>query len=121
LEVLKDFPSLPLPEEVPLVFKVQPEYMFDDIVEFWDLMMKYKPTVFEYAGQKEIIDFSVAFLTSTWYITNPYLKSKLVTVLAIGVRPFRRFNQGILGSMLCAHPLSLKFLMMCLMNFYVGK
>jgi ubiquitin conjugation factor E4 B len=95
--------------------------MFDDVVEFWDLMMKYKPTVFEHAGQKEIVDFSVTFLTSTWYITNPYLKSKLVTVLAIGVRPFRRFNQGILGSMLCAHPLSLKFLMMCLMNFYVGK
>jgi ubiquitin conjugation factor E4 B len=95
--------------------------MFDDVVEFWDLMMKYKPTVFEYAGQKEIIDFAVAFLTSTWYITNPYLKSKLVTVLAIGVRPFRRFNQGILGSALCAHSLSLKFLMMCLMNFYVGK
>lgn len=111
--------ALPLPEEVPLVFKVQPEYMFDDVVEFWDLMMKYKPTAFEFTGQKEIVDFSVAFLTSAWYITNPYLKSKLVTVLAIGVRPFRKHNQGILGGMLCTHQLSLNHLMMCLMKFYV--
>ncbi|CAG8659538.1 10237_t:CDS:10, partial [Acaulospora colombiana] len=71
--------KLPLPDEVPLVFKVQPEYMFDDVVEFWDFMIKYKPTMFEYTGQKEIIDFAISFLTSTWYITNPYLKSKLVT------------------------------------------
>ncbi|CCA73755.1 related to UFD2-ubiquitin fusion degradation protein [Serendipita indica DSM 11827] len=111
--------SLPLPQEVPLVFKVQPEYAFDDIVEFWDLMMKYKPTVFTAFGQKEIIDFAIAFLTSTWYITNPYLKSKLVAVLAIGVRPFRQHTAGILGNALCSHPLSLKHLMMCLMSFYV--
>lgn len=95
--------------------------MFDDVVEFWDLMMKYKPTAFEFTGQKEIIDFAVTFLTSSWYITNPYLKSKLATVLAIGVRPFRKHNQGILGGQLCTHPLSLKHLMMCLMKFYVGE
>ncbi|KAG8815087.1 hypothetical protein FRC18_001649 [Serendipita sp. 400] len=111
--------GLPLPDEVPLVFKVQPEYMFDDVVELWDLMMKYKPTVFTTSGQKEIIDFSMTFLTSTWYITNPYLKSKLVAILAIGVRPFGRYKMGILGTALCTHPLSLKHLMMCLMSFYV--
>ena len=31
-------------------------------------------------GSNELVDFSMAFLTSTWYITNPYLKSKLITV-----------------------------------------
>ncbi|KAG8832211.1 hypothetical protein FRC17_001747 [Serendipita sp. 399] len=111
--------ELPLPQEVPLVFKVQPEYMFDDVVELWDLMMKYKPTVFLSSGQKEIVDFAMAFLTSTWYITNPYLKSKIVAILAIGVRPFPRYNMGILGNTLCTHPLSLRHLMMCLMSFYV--
>lgn len=95
--------------------------MFDDVVDFWDFIIKYKPATLEYTGQKELVDFSIAFLTSTWYITNPYLKSKIVTVLAIGVRPFRRFNNGILGNVLCTHPLSLKHLMMCLMSFYVGK
>lgn len=113
--------NLPLPEKVPLVFKVQPEYMFDDVVEFWDFIIKYRPTAFESSGQKELIDFSMAFLTSTWYITNPYLKSKIVTVLAIGVRPFRRYREGILNNALCTHPLSLKHLMMCLMSFYVGE
>lgn len=31
-------------------------------------------------GSNELADFSMTFLTSTWYITNPYLKSKLITV-----------------------------------------
>jgi len=31
-------------------------------------------------GSNELVDFSMTFLTSTWYITNPYLKSKLITV-----------------------------------------
>jgi len=113
--------SLPLPEAIPLVFKVQPEYMFDDIVEFWDFVMKYNPTVLESSGQKELIDFAMTFLTSTWYITNPYLKSKIVAVLAIGVRPFRRLNNGVLGNALCQHQLSLDHLMTCLMSFYVGE
>jgi ubiquitin conjugation factor E4 B len=103
------------------VFKVQPEYMFDDVVDFWDFVMKYKPTVLELSGQKELIDFAMTFLTSTWYITNPYLKSKIVAVLAIGVRPFRRLDNGVLGNALCTHQLSLDHLMTCLMSFYVGK
>jgi ubiquitin conjugation factor E4 B len=115
------FFSLPLPEEVPLVFKVQPEYMFDDVVEFWDFVMKYKATVLEFSGQKELIDFAMTFLTSTWYITNPYLKSKIVAALAMGVRPFRRLDNGVLGNALCTHQLSLNHLMTCLMSFYVGE
>src|SRR5271170_3295921 len=74
--------SLPLPEAVPLAFKVQPEYIFDDVVEFWGFVMMWNPTVLEFPAQKELIDFAMTFLTSTWYITNPYLKSKIVAVLA---------------------------------------
>lgn len=103
------------------MFKVQPEYMFDDVVEFWDFVMKYKATVLEFSGQKELIDFAMTFLTSTWYITNPYLKSKIVAALAMGVRPFRRLDNGVLGNALCTHQLSLNHLMTCLMSFYVGE
>lgn len=96
--------------------------MFEDVVDFWDMMMKWQPTLFESVGQKEIIEFSMAFLSSTWYITNPYLKSKIITVLAVGVRPLRRHSTaGVLTNILCTHPLSLKHLMMCLMSFYVGE
>jgi hypothetical protein len=40
----------------------------------------YNPPVMVAQGSNELVDFSMAFLTSTWYITNPYLKSKLITV-----------------------------------------
>jgi ubiquitin conjugation factor E4 B len=113
--------SLPLPEEVPLVFKVQPGYMFDDIVEFWDFVMKCNPTLLELSAQKELIDFTMTFLTSTWYIANPYLKPKIVGVLAMGVQPFGRLHNGVLGDALCTHQLSLDHLMTCLTNLSAGK
>lgn len=42
--------------------------------------ISYNPPVMMVQGSNELVDFSMAFLTSTWYITNPYLKSKLITV-----------------------------------------
>jgi len=90
-------------------------------------------------GSNELVDFSMTFLTSTWYITNPYLKSKLITVcrttvtqvwllmrllpdqaLAAGVRQSRGGRPGVLIGVLSSHPLALKHLMTSLMQFYVG-
>lgn len=90
-------------------------------------------------GSNELVDFSMAFLTSTWYITNPYLKSKLITVrrttvtpvwilmrwlpeqaLAAGVRQSRGGRPGVLIGVLNSHPLALEHLMTSLMQFYVG-
>ena len=103
------------------MFKVQPDYMFNDVVEFWSFVMMWNPTVLEFPAQKELIEFAMTFLASPWYIANPYLKSKIVAVLAIGVGPFRRLNNGVLGNALCTHQLSLDHLMTCLMSFYVGE
>lgn len=32
------------------------------------------------AGKKELVEFILTFMSSTWYIKNPYLKAKLVQV-----------------------------------------
>ena len=82
----------------------------------------------------ELVDFSMTFLTSTWYITNPYLESKLITVrrtivpqvwlpmrwlpeqaLAACVRQSRGGRSGVLIGVLSSHPLALKHLMTSLM------
>jgi hypothetical protein len=147
---------LPLLEEVPLTFKTLPEYFVEDLVEYWAFLLQcvvrntypitgiewvssYTPPVMMAQGSNELVDFSMAFLTSTWYITNPYLKSKLITVrpayltqlwllmtylpaqaLAAGVRKSRGGRPGVLIGILSSHPLALKHLMTSLMQFYVG-
>ena len=40
----------------------------------------------ELSGKKELLEFCLVFLSSTWYIKNPYLKAKLVQV-DHGLRP----------------------------------
>jgi len=80
------------------MFKTLPEYFVEDIVEYWAFVLQcvvhnplsnklgtdqassYNPPAMMVQGSNELVDFSMTFLTSTWYITNPYLKSKLITV-----------------------------------------
>ena len=62
----------------------------------------------------------MTFLSSTWYIKNPYLKAKLVQILFFGTLSYGRERLGVLGAELNSHPLALKHLMPALMSFYVG-
>lgn len=41
---------------------------------------RHNPESLELAGKKELLEFILIFLSSTWYINNPYLKAKLVQV-----------------------------------------
>lgn len=44
------------------------------------LLHRHQPESLSVSGRKELVDFIITFLSSTWYIKNPYLKAKLVTV-----------------------------------------
>ena len=89
---------LPLPKEVPMTFRVLPEYIVEDIVDYLHFAVQYvvcflwcarhliiehivylrtTPHKFELAGKLELMTFVLTFLTSTWYIKNPFLKSKI--------------------------------------------
>jgi ubiquitin conjugation factor E4 B len=72
--------ELPLPDEVPLAFRSLPEYMFEDVVETLLFYSRYAPNSLALNGKNEIVVFAVTFLVSTWYIKNPFLKSKLIEV-----------------------------------------
>ncbi|PBK97395.1 hypothetical protein ARMGADRAFT_987069 [Armillaria gallica] len=111
--------ELPLPKEVPMSFRVLPEYIVEDIVEYFLFAVQYSPDKFDLSGKTELLIFVLTFLSSTWYIKNPFLKSKINDVLFIGIWNFGRERDGVLGFLLNTHPLALKHLMSSLMHFYI--
>ena len=78
--------DLPLPQEVPLTFRVLPEYFIEDVVDYFLFIVRYTPDSLELSGKTELVTFALTFLTSTWYIKNPFAKSKIVEVCMLGLR-----------------------------------
>ncbi|KAF8645185.1 hypothetical protein AX16_008012 [Volvariella volvacea WC 439] len=111
--------QLPLPTEVPMAFRTLPEYIIEDIVDYLFFVVQTSPDKFELSGKEELLTFVLTFLTSTWYIKNPFLKSKINDVLFMSIWGYGRERNGILGNMLNTHPLALKHLMPALMHFYI--
>ncbi|KAG6890617.1 hypothetical protein C0995_006593 [Termitomyces sp. Mi166 len=73
--------TIPLPEEVPLSFRVLPEYIIEDIVEYFLFVVQTSPDKFEMTGKIELMTFILTFLNCTWYIKNPFLKAKINDML----------------------------------------
>ncbi|KAF9013252.1 ubiquitin elongating factor core-domain-containing protein [Cyathus striatus] len=123
VDPMKKHPSpvveLPLPKEVPMSFRVLPEYIIEDIVDYFYFAVQASPEKFELAGKIELLTFVLTFLTSTWYIKNPFLKSKINDVLFMSIWGYGRERNGILGDLLNSHPMALKNLMPALMHFYI--
>ncbi|KAG6820711.1 hypothetical protein H0H93_012764 [Arthromyces matolae] len=113
--------QIPLPGEVPLSFRVLPEYIVEDIVDYFLFVVQTSPEKFEMSGKTELMTFILTFLNSTWYIKNPFLKAKINDVLFMSILGYGYERQGILGNLLNTHPLALKHLMPALMHFYIGK
>ncbi|KAJ7672776.1 ubiquitin elongating factor core-domain-containing protein [Mycena rosella] len=111
--------NLPLPKEVPMAFRVLPEYILEDIVDYLHFVVQSSPDKFELSGKTELLIFVLTFLNSTWYIKNPFLKSKINDVLFFGIWGYGRERNGLLGNMLNSHPMALKHLMPALTNFYI--
>ncbi|KAG5651652.1 hypothetical protein H0H81_007932 [Sphagnurus paluster] len=111
--------QIPLPKEVPMAFRVLPEYILEDIVDYLHFVVQCAPEKFELAGKVELLTFVLTFLNSTWYIKNPFLKSKINDVLFLSIWGYGRERNGILGNLLNTHPMALKHLMPALMHFYI--
>ena len=59
----------------------------------------------------------LVFLTSTWYIKNPFLKNKIIEAWALNISDDRQRSLRILVN---THPLAVKHLDSALINFYIG-
>ena len=127
---------LPLPQEVPESFKVLPEYIVEDVVDYHLYVVRQSPDSLELSGKNELLVWALTFLTSTWYIKNPFLKAKLVEVRcawlydtfaelsalqALFYASYSWSNRrGLLAMTLNTHPMALKYLVPALTHFYIG-
>ncbi|KAF9871176.1 ubiquitin elongating factor core [Colletotrichum karsti] len=111
--------KLPLPSEAPAAVACLPEYALQDIVDNFKFVFKYIPQIMPSAVGNEMIALCVAFLRSSEYIKNPYLKSSLVTLLFSGTWPFMHFKKGVLGDQLYGSKFANEHLLHALMKFYI--
>ncbi|EKM79473.1 hypothetical protein AGABI1DRAFT_74542 [Agaricus bisporus var. burnettii JB137-S8] len=111
--------QLPLPDEVPMAWRILPEYIIEDVADFMLFSLQYTPEKWEMAGRTELLTFVLTFLTSTWYIKNPFLKSKINDVLFFGTWGYGRERNGLLGNILNSDKLALTHLIPALTHFYI--
>lgn len=60
-----------------------PEFFIEDIADYALYLMKLKPEVIEKPARVELLNLCFTFLSSTWYIKNPFLKTRLVQVCIV--------------------------------------
>ncbi|KAK8134385.1 hypothetical protein PG984_006397 [Apiospora sp. TS-2023a] len=112
--------ELPLPTEIPDQFSCLPEYALQVVVENFKFVLRFMPEIMVSAVGDETVALCIAFLRSSGYIKNPYLKSSLVTVLYAGTFSIgKRYPQGILGPLLIGSDFANEHLLHALMKFYI--
>nr|XP_019011039.1 ubiquitin-conjugation factor E4 B [Kwoniella pini CBS 10737]OCF49820.1 ubiquitin-conjugation factor E4 B [Kwoniella pini CBS 10737] len=110
--------NLPLPAEAPLEFRMLPEYLFDNITEYFDFLARYHPDALDDVDKDIVITFVVTFLSPN-YVNNPFLKAKLVSILSYGLWPMGYWRKGALFDRLSVHSLSTDYLMPTLIRFFI--
>ena len=111
--------KLPLPELQPEIFKCLPEYFLEDVVSNFKFIMRNMPHIITSTQSDELLMLCITFLRCGEYITNPYLKSGLITILFHGIWPTYNRKSGILGDLLNALPFATDYLLHALMKFYI--
>ncbi|KAF9327784.1 hypothetical protein BGZ91_001308 [Linnemannia elongata] len=112
--------KLPLPARPSDDFAILPEYIFEDIVEFFIFVLRHSPETVASSTLDELVTFTMVFLTTPGYIKNPHLKAKLVEILFFMTLPYRgQRNDDTLGIKLNTNSMALQCLIPAIMNFYV--
>jgi len=111
--------QLPLPADEAESFSCLPEYALQNIVDNFKFVFRYVPRILPSAVGDEMIALAVAFLESSEYIRNPYLKSSLVSLLYSGTWRIYHLPNGVLGDALTNSGFANKYLLHALMKFYI--
>ncbi|KAJ5699179.1 hypothetical protein N7493_012087 [Penicillium malachiteum] len=119
----KNFPkekiTLPLPEQQPEVFSCLPEYFLDDIVSNFKFIMWCMPQIITATQGDELVMLCIAFLESSSYIKNPYLKAGLVSILFRGTWDRPGGARGVLVDLLNSMAFANEYLLHAVMKFYI--
>ncbi|CAN8104210.1 unnamed protein product [Discula destructiva] len=111
--------QLPLPNNQSEAFQCLPEYALLNIIDNFMFVFRYVPKVIMSAVGDETIALCVAFLESSEYIKNPYLKSKLITLLYNGTWGIYHLSRGVLGDAMTNSNFANKHLLHAVMKFYI--
>lgn len=95
-----------------------PEYLFDNITEYLDFVTRYEPEALDNVDKDILITFVLTFLSPD-YVSNPFLKGKLVSILVHGLQPVGYYRKGTLYDRLSTHSLSTEYLMPMLIRFFI--
>ncbi|KAI9138821.1 ubiquitin elongating factor core-domain-containing protein [Paraphysoderma sedebokerense] len=117
----KDKSKLVLP--LPSSFKMLPEWVLEDVVEFWLFLLRYQGDVVLRSALgitmlDEFVSLAMVILMNPGLVKNPYLKSKLVEVLFYFTLPTRT-SQSPFSSVFSTHQLSRSYLISSLMSFWI--
>ncbi|WFD37029.1 RING-type E3 ubiquitin transferase [Malassezia cuniculi] len=111
--------ELPLPDEVPDRFAMLPEHVLDDAVEVLLFYARRRPDQIDKSVIQNVALFCTVFLSATSYVRNPFLKAKIVELMAFGVSSYGDLHQGLLGSIVHTHPVVLENLMPGLVKVWI--
>ncbi|KAL9938868.1 hypothetical protein V8E36_002587 [Tilletia maclaganii] len=111
--------TLPFPQEVPQHFAMLPEHIFEDVVDILLFLGRHHPNCLTQSAKDDLVTFSVSFLSSGWYIKNPFLKAKLAEIIFYNVMPYGHLSTGALGETINFHPLALRHLVPAMMSFWI--
>ncbi|EPQ27830.1 uncharacterized protein PFL1_04575 [Pseudozyma flocculosa PF-1] len=111
--------ELPLPQEVPERFRMLPEHVFEDVCDTMLFVSRYVPDSLTEPAKNDLVTFCTTFLSSGWYIKNPFLRAKLAEILFYNVIPFGHHRNGIMGDNVNVHDLALRHLVPALMSFWI--
>ncbi|KAI9209353.1 ubiquitin elongating factor core-domain-containing protein [Polychytrium aggregatum] len=120
---LQGLPLFPLPAEAPKLFTTLPEWIIEDICDYYLFVCRNNLIVLETFPRDGICAFAMLILQNSGYIKNPYLKSKLVEIMFFFTVPLYRNAAGEvvkrLDDVFGTHPLMREHLVQAVMSFYI--
>merc|ERR1719166_706558 len=98
-------PNIPLPAEPPMLFRLLPEWVVDDLADFLLFGLQFMPGTVSNLVDNGIVTWLLVSLSNTQHFANPYLVSKLVEILFVvnpAVQPKTEdMYARIMGHVLC--------------------
>ena len=73
--------SAPLPEAAPRAFTSLPEWMIEDVAEFFLFLCRAQPEALRLAPLEPLVGTATRFVTAASHVRNPYLRAKFVEIL----------------------------------------
>ena len=73
--------GLPLPAEAPVTLRALPEFLVEDLADYFIFLARFSPETFRSINLTSVADFISLFLAQTAYIKSPHLRSKLAEIL----------------------------------------